>query len=252
MSKPLAAKSVGACSRACSHPPAQCRFASPSKRDFYARSERNFEPTSVGAPFGFSAMLLNLDETEPTRCPALSADCPLPPDFDLVRSTPKATWSLADLYREHRRKLRSFFRVSGSAGNAEDLVQDAFVRIAEKAHARTEIDQPRAYINQVARNLLNEQARFAARRSAALHISHDDAEIAGYDPVAQLEARDMLARLEEAMAKMKPATREIFMAHRINGCTYSEIALSTGRSVKSVENHMAKAIYLINRAMRRS
>lgn len=177
---------------------------------------------------------------------------PLPPAHDF--RLPPRTGFLTGIYRDHSARLRRFFGGRGSASNADDLIQETFVRLAgatkgHNAESHT-IEQPRAYVNQIANNLLREQARFAARRSAALHVSDDDVQLASADPVAHLEARDMLNRLETAMAKMKPATREIFMAHRVEGYTYCEIAQRRGCSVKSVEKQLAKAIYLVNRAMR--
>jgi RNA polymerase sigma-70 factor (ECF subfamily) len=70
--------------------------------------------------------------------------------------------------------------------------------------------------------------------------------------VAVLESRDTLRRLEAAMLKLKPKTREIFMAHRIDGLSYAEIADRTGLSVKGVEKQMGKAIAMIDRLLDRS
>lgn len=195
-------------------------------------------------------MGVSLDANDDTAEIRLGEDQPLPPAHDLCPPSPSPNF-LAGLYREHSSRLRRYFRGRGSPSNADDLVQETFLRLASATSRRpNSIEQPRAYVNQIANNLLREQARFAARRSAALHVSEDDVSLSGPDPLAQLEARDMLERLEAAMAKMKPATREIFMAHRIDGYTYSEIAGRTGRSVKSVEKHIAKAIFIVNRAMR--
>ena len=48
-----------------------------------------------------------------------------------------------------------------------------------------------------------------------------------------LELRDTLRRLEHAVSKLKPRTREIFLAHRIHGFTYAEIAERTGLSIRA-------------------
>ena len=61
----------------------------------------------------------------------------------------------------------------------------------------------------------------------------------------------MLRRMEAAMLKLRPITREIFMAHRLDGLSYAEIADRTGLSVKGVEKHMGKAIAQVTRARRR-
>ncbi|AYJ84844.1 RNA polymerase sigma factor (plasmid) [Sphingomonas paeninsulae] len=174
---------------------------------------------------------------------------PLPPESDRVETPTSA--GLGQLYREHSTRLRRYFMVRSSRVDADDLVQETFARLAGvTARTAVAIDQPRAYVNRIANNLITEQARFAARRSAALHVSDDDVQLTGVDPVALLESRDRLQRLERAMAAMKPATREIFMAHRLDGDTYRDIAARTGRSIKGIEKQMGKALYIINRAMR--
>lgn len=71
------------------------------------------------------------------------------------------------------------------------------------------------------------------------------------DQVAVLESRDMLRRLEAAISKLKPKTRAIFLAHRLDGLSYAEIAELTGLSVKGVEKQMSKAIAKIDRLLDR-
>ena len=54
---------------------------------------------------------------------------------------------------------------------------------------------------------------------------------------------DLLRRMEEAMLKIPKLQRDIFVAHRLDGQSYEEIARRTGISVHQVERHMARAIY---------
>jgi len=112
------------------------------------------------------------------------------------------------------------------------------------------IEAPEAYLRQTARNLLRDEARAAERHSARLHVCLDDVPIAAPDPVVALEARDMLRRFEAALARLDPRTREIFLAHRIDGYTYGEIAARTGLSVKTIEKHMSRAIASLGRQVR--
>lgn len=65
---------------------------------------------------------------------------------------------------------------------------------------------------------------------------------------AKIEPPDpeTLARLGRAMLALPWTTREIFLAHRLDGQSYAEIAGITGLSVKQVRRHMAKAIYQLS------
>jgi RNA polymerase sigma-70 factor (ECF subfamily) len=58
-----------------------------------------------------------------------------------------------------------------------------------------------------------------------------------FDPDAEL-----FRRLEEAVAAMPRRQREVFLAHRLDGLSYAEIARRTGLSVRQVERQMVRAI----------
>ena len=65
----------------------------------------------------------------------------------------------------------------------------------------------------------------------------------------QLDDADIRRRLERAMRKVPRATREVFLAHRLDDMSYAEIADRTGLSVREVEGHMARAIIAIDRSL---
>jgi RNA polymerase sigma factor (sigma-70 family) len=161
--------------------------------------------------------------------------------------------SLESLYRaESPRLLRSLRRKTGSRDEALDLVQDVFCRVARiTARGALRLDRPEAYLSRIARNLLRDRAKLAARHCAQGHMRADEGVLAGPDQQRLLESRDMLTRLEAAMLRLRPRTREIFMAHRLDGLSYAEIAERTGLSVKGVEKQMSKAIAHIDRMLDR-
>ncbi len=56
------------------------------------------------------------------------------------------------------------------------------------------------------------------------------------------EQQELLERMEKIMLRLPRMTREIFLAHRLDGMPYDEIARRTGLSVRQVERHMYRAI----------
>lgn len=160
---------------------------------------------------------------------------------------------LDELYRqESPRLLRSLARRTSSRDEARDLVQEIFCRVA-RIGARTgvELERPQAYLSRIATNLLRDRAKQAARQMSESHVPADEAILTGQDQQRLLETRDMLTRVEAAMLKLRPKTREIFMAHRIDGLSYAEIAQRTGLTIKGVEKQMSKAIAKIDRMLDR-
>ncbi|WP_231478077.1 RNA polymerase sigma factor [Sphingomonas sp. UNC305MFCol5.2] len=156
--------------------------------------------------------------------------------------TGDAAEDVASLYRaEGPRLLRFFRRRTANPEEARDLVQESFSRMLG-AGAGAGLMRPEAYLRRIGQNLLRDRAKFAVRRSAALHMSADDAVLAGLDQFRLLETRDLLDRLELAMLELPQETREVFMAHRVEGLTYAEIAERTGLTLKQVEKRIARAM----------
>lgn len=151
------------------------------------------------------------------------------------------------IYRNERHALVRFItRYRSNPEDAGDVAQEAFLKLAQSEQGRTDtILQPRAFLWQIARNLMRNQAKSDARRGAHLHVALDEDSVSDTNEVARLEARDGLARVEAVMRRMKPRTREIFMAHRLDGLTYHEIAERTGMTVWGVEKQMAKAMAML-------
>ncbi|MDK2769702.1 MAG: sigma-70 family RNA polymerase sigma factor [Sphingomonas sp.] len=158
-----------------------------------------------------------------------------------------APLALEMIYRNERHALVRFItRFRSNPDDAGDLAQEAFLRLAQSEQSRSEpIARPRAFLRQVARNLLRDRAKSAFGRGELLHVPFDEDAISAANEVARLEARDSLARVEAVMRRMKPKTREIFMAHRLDGLSYNEIAERTGMSVSGVEKQMAKAMTML-------
>ncbi|WP_257542131.1 RNA polymerase sigma factor [Sphingobium sp. CFD-1] len=180
--------------------------------------------------------------------PPLDEGDPLPPGHDRLAVQPDP---LESLYREERPSLLRFLSRLTGQDKAEDIVQQVFSRMAGKpVSASRPIQAPRAYLRHAARNVLRDEARSAGRRCEHHHVPIEDLSLASGDPVAALEARDRLARIEEAVLRLKPLTREIFLACRLDGYSYAEIAERTGLSVRGVEKQMSRAIKQLGRHLR--
>jgi RNA polymerase sigma factor (sigma-70 family) len=159
---------------------------------------------------------------------------------------------LAELYRsESPRLVRLLTRRTRNADDAQDLVQDAFFRFARLRGQGALLERPQAYLRRIASNLVKDRAKSASRQAVALHVVADEEMLPGIDPHRILESRDMLRRLEVAIMRLRPRTREVFMAHRMEGLTYAEIAERTGLSVKGVEKQMSKALVQLDRLLNR-
>lgn len=146
------------------------------------------------------------------------------------------------LYRAESKALSRFFSRRMPASDVDDLVQESFRRTLGHAAIR-----PGAFLNRIARNLILERGRSAARNAEAAHVRFEDDAIADVDPHLALEARDALARVDRALDILHPKTRNIFLLRRIEGMSYAEIAAAYGMSEKGVEKQFAKAMIHLRR-----
>jgi len=171
-------------------------------------------------------------------------------DLDDSPSQPcaeQAAGELDRLFRQRAEGVAAALRKRvGDRDAVWDAVQEAFARFSALSPGRrSTIVRPDAYLFRTGVNLLADWGRLAARAST---LKSDPAlQPVSPDPTYVLESRDRLHRLEAAMHRLRPKTREIFLAHRLDGLSYAEIAERTGLSIKGVEKQMSKAIAMIDR-----
>lgn len=151
---------------------------------------------------------------------------------------------LQALANRFQQPLRSFFRKRVyDPQEADDLVQEVFVRLSQQGSKRS-IENPEAYIFQMAANLLRDRARRSKSRMTALReLCHrSENRIEEISPERVLQGRQGLADVHRALAELPERTRVIFVLHRFEELRYSEIASRLGISVSGVEKQMMDAI----------
>jgi RNA polymerase sigma factor (sigma-70 family) len=134
-------------------------------------------------------------------------------------------------------------RRAGPVVDAEDLVQEAYIRLAEFSLSNS-VRSPEAFVLQTATNLGRSEHRARIRHDKA----HSDSAVAAIlhpQIVSQHEeiaARERLRVVEQAMAELPARAREVFVLHRIEGLKYREVAELLNISVSAVEKNMARAL----------
>lgn len=167
------------------------------------------------------------------------------------RSQASQALALDDIYEREAPRLLRFFHRRVPRDDVDDLLQESFLKLAHAEAVRdAPIEEPEAYLNRIATNLLRDRAKSAALKAMSRSIPVEDARLTAPDQVATLEARDLINRTEAALQQLRPKTKDIFLAHRIDGLTYKEIADRLGMSERGVESCVSKAIAHLNRSLR--
>ncbi|WP_284620660.1 RNA polymerase sigma factor [Aquabacterium humicola] len=142
-------------------------------------------------------------------------------------------------------RVRSaLMRRGRTSDEADDLVQEAWVRLACYEKER-DVVQPEAFLMRAALNLSIDAYRARASRGEELVI--DEVELVDAAPTAEaiMLGRERIARLSVGLGRLSDRTRDIFLAHRIDGLSYQEIARQHRLSISAVEKHVAKATLMI-------
>ena len=123
--------------------------------------------------------------------------------------------------------------------DAEDAVQNVFVRLAAGNGRLAQIGDPEAYLFRAIRNEAASCLR-RRRRLASREVDIDDADglVARSGP-ADGDERRAVAR---ALARLRPDQREVVGLHAFEGLTFAEIGALLGKSPHTVASRYRLAI----------
>jgi RNA polymerase sigma-70 factor (TIGR02957 family) len=137
------------------------------------------------------------------------------------------------------------YRMLGSVSEAEDVVQEALLRLHRALEAGERIDSPRAYVSTVASRLALDQLRSARRRRERyvgewlpepLLTSADE------DPASQAEMADSLSlAFLVLLESLSPEQRAAFLLREVFDYPYDEIAEIVGTSRANARQLVVRA-----------
>jgi len=145
------------------------------------------------------------------------------------------------LFETHHLALYRFvLRSCGDARAAEDVTQEVFVRALRDGVRVPPAGSERAWLFQIARNLLIDRWRRGNLEPLTLPEEADGT-------TAVPAAQALRASLRAALTRLPDADREAFLLGQVAGLTYAEIADSTGTTEAAVRSR----IYRARRALRK-
>lgn len=147
------------------------------------------------------------------------------------------------LFRAHYNALANYaFSIVKNQQDAEDVVQEVFIRLWQTKPAALGTDQAKFYLLAATKNgcisLLRKQAGKFMVEPDGLQVAAAEDEPAG-------GVIDLSAVVDKALAALPPQCLAIFKLSRFGKLTYQQIADELGISVKTVENQMGKALRIM-------
>lgn len=144
--------------------------------------------------------------------------------------------ALAGLYEETRTSVYAFaFSILKNHADAEDVLQDTYIRLHRAASTYRPEGKPMAYILTVARNLCYQRLREHSRRPEEL-----SEELEGLPEAATVEDRMLL---RACLDRLSDGERQVVTLHAIAGLRHREIASLLGMSLSGVLSRYTRAIH---------
>lgn len=135
------------------------------------------------------------------------------------------------------------YRMLGSASEAEDVVQEALLRVHQAVAAGTELESPQAFVTTVATRLAITELRSArARREQYTGDWLPEPVLTNDDPAHRAETTDALSlALLVLLEALSPEQRAAFLLHDVFDYDYPAIASIIGTSEVNTRQLAARA-----------
>jgi RNA polymerase sigma-70 factor (ECF subfamily) len=159
------------------------------------------------------------------------------------------------LFEMHYSPLCNFaYRIIGDVDLAEDIVQDIFVKLWNEPGLLDSNKNINSYMYTMVRNRalevlrrenigqkINQQLGYLQNNISTTDVNEDE-----------IEKLMLIEQIYVSIRQLPPKCSEVFTLSKVNGLTYSQIAEKMNISVKTVENHMSKALKIMRELLSKS
>jgi len=158
------------------------------------------------------------------------------------------------LLREYGPRLYGYFvRMTGSTTEAEDLLQEMFLKLLQRIRDYRHEGRFEPWLFRVAANMIRDRGRKLQRQSRAfatgvepgnpLHRAAGPSD-EGADPGKPLEVAEDLGRMQEALRELSERDREIILLRFYGGISFKDIAeqlqIPVGTAIAKVHRGLKK------------
>ncbi len=155
------------------------------------------------------------------------------------------------IFRTYYERLCNYANtILNDMDEAEEMVQSAFLTVWEK-HDTLEIHTSvKSYLYRAVHNsCLNRVKHFKVRKTYGDSVKNQT-ELLHDDASQDLIGSELDAIVANAIDSLPDQCRLVFKLSRFENLTYAEIAEQLGISVKTVENHMVKALKVLREKLK--
>ena len=174
---------------------------------------------------------------------------------------------IADAFRRESARLRGFIRrrVPG-ADDVEDVLQDVFSDLVEALRLPRPIEHLSAWLYEVARRRIADRFRRTGRAALAGDADAEAARTAASGdedptsledllpsadagPEAAYARRLFIEAVDDALAELPAAQREVFIAHELDGKSFRQLAAERGIGINTLLSQKRYAVLHLRRRL---
>ncbi|MGC2165911.1 MAG: RNA polymerase sigma factor, partial [Gallionella sp.] len=140
-------------------------------------------------------------------------------------------------------ELGRYLRARRGAEDAEDIVQEGFVRLLQNSATQAP-ENSRAWLYRTCTNLTYDANDYRSVREN-VHVecdNLDELEDNCADAARHIEGKQQLRQVWLALHSLPEACRHTFLLNRLDGLSQREIATHLGLSEKTVERYIQRAL----------
>jgi len=167
-------------------------------------------------------------------------------DFRLMEQIQKGNvHALELLFERYYEPLCNFaFLFLKTSNQTEELVSDVFIRVWQNRDQHGKVIHVKAYLYRSVKNAvisyLRKNRPGMDELSSLENISKHE-----ITPESLLIREDLYKAVGSMIKSMPHQAGLVFRMHKMDGLSYKEIAATLGLSIKTIENHMGKALRFV-------
>jgi RNA polymerase sigma-70 factor (ECF subfamily) len=175
-------------------------------------------------------------------------------DSDVARAAAGDRVAFERLYRQHVNRVFSLCaRMVTDRERAEELTQDVFVRAWEKLHLFRGESSFSTWLHRLTVNLVLNARKSDGRQRT--RFEENDEEAGGMDALPGVVGMPLapgdLLDLEQAIERLPPGARRVFILHDVEGYKHEEIAEMLGVTSGATKAQLHRARLLLREALNR-
>jgi RNA polymerase sigma-70 factor (ECF subfamily) len=168
-----------------------------------------------------------------------------PPEASRLPTPAVTARALSDVdHRQRRALLRFLTRRTGSAEEAEDILQDAYARILAVVHPGA-IDTLDRYVWRAALNVMTDHSRARQRRALLSETLTVQAERSAPSAEVVADAQERLAMTGAAVNALPPRSAEAFQLRIVQGLPFENVGQAMHISARMAKIYVARTLRIL-------